>query len=314
MPEFISRPKRIKAEQWFPGKDVPGVKFPKPEALFTEDGEFYRVRYGSLEGSQWLQPSHRVFADSHQLLSNCIVFPGHDFVARDEPAEPLDFDDALFLNYALLAGWAKVPVAKPFVTTIQGNDVPISPGEWVVDEGDGEHFYPIAAEKFELLYRPDDGRDLEPDPSLSAFSLDPRRDGWRDFGPAFFEVIKSTSAELALNIMLWRVQWRALGVAGNRLRIELFFPLSAAPFALGDLGVSVDSDTFRRSHAELVAIFGEIRRAVLPASDYELDPMSEHPVIDFDRDLAVSAIMSDLDAMWSRSLAADAKAAKGRFE
>jgi hypothetical protein len=32
----------------------------------------------------------------------------------------------------------------PIVWTIQMKSVPVSIGEWIVDEGDGEHFYPIA--------------------------------------------------------------------------------------------------------------------------------------------------------------------------
>jgi len=31
-----------------------------------------------------------------------------------------------------------------YVTTIQGTIVQVHPGEWIVDEGDGEHFYSIA--------------------------------------------------------------------------------------------------------------------------------------------------------------------------
>ncbi len=32
----------------------------------------------------------------------------------------------------------------PYVITAQGQRVHVEPGEWIVDEGDGIHFYPIA--------------------------------------------------------------------------------------------------------------------------------------------------------------------------
>jgi hypothetical protein len=42
-----------------------------------------------------------------------------------------------------------------FVTTIQGRQVPIKEGEWIVTEADGVHHYPIKADQFEKLYEPD---------------------------------------------------------------------------------------------------------------------------------------------------------------
>lgn len=37
------------------------------------------------------------------------------------------------------------PIAdQPYVITAQGQRVFVQPGEWIVDEGDGVHFYPIA--------------------------------------------------------------------------------------------------------------------------------------------------------------------------
>lgn len=39
-----------------------------------------------------------------------------------------------------------------FVTTIQGVNVPIKYGEWVMPEGDGVHFYPCANEVFLNTY------------------------------------------------------------------------------------------------------------------------------------------------------------------
>jgi hypothetical protein len=38
---------------------------------------------------------------------------------------------------------------RPFVTTIHGQRSYLDPGDWVADEGDGVHFYPIKPDKFE---------------------------------------------------------------------------------------------------------------------------------------------------------------------
>lgn len=38
------------------------------------------------------------------------------------------------------------------VETIQGRFVSVYPGEWIVDEGDGEHFYPIKDDVFRDRY------------------------------------------------------------------------------------------------------------------------------------------------------------------
>lgn len=41
-----------------------------------------------------------------------------------------------------------------FVTTIQGQNVEVRPGEWIAQEGDGVHHYPIADEVFRRKYEP----------------------------------------------------------------------------------------------------------------------------------------------------------------
>jgi hypothetical protein len=40
------------------------------------------------------------------------------------------------------------------VTTMQGRQVDVSVGEWIVAEADGVHFYPIANAEFERIYEP----------------------------------------------------------------------------------------------------------------------------------------------------------------
>jgi len=41
-----------------------------------------------------------------------------------------------------------------YVTTIQGQDVKVQYGEWIVMESDGIHYYPIADEEFKRIYEP----------------------------------------------------------------------------------------------------------------------------------------------------------------
>ncbi len=74
--KYKSKPNEVEAEQWFPGKDIPGVK----------------LRYGK----------------------------------------------------------------DPYVTTIQGQQVFIKPGEWIIQEGDGVHAYPCDPEVFKKRYDPID--------------------------------------------------------------------------------------------------------------------------------------------------------------
>ncbi len=39
-----------------------------------------------------------------------------------------------------------------YVTTLQGEDVHVRPGEWIVTERGGGRHYPIARDEFERLY------------------------------------------------------------------------------------------------------------------------------------------------------------------
>lgn len=41
-----------------------------------------------------------------------------------------------------------------YVETIQGREVDISPGEWAIQEPDGEHYYPCSDEIFRQRYDP----------------------------------------------------------------------------------------------------------------------------------------------------------------
>lgn len=41
-----------------------------------------------------------------------------------------------------------------YVRTLQGRDVDVSPGEWIVQETDGVHYYPCADSVFQERYEP----------------------------------------------------------------------------------------------------------------------------------------------------------------
>ena len=40
------------------------------------------------------------------------------------------------------------------VVTIHGQRTPIAPGDWIIPEVDGEHFYPCKPDIFEATYEP----------------------------------------------------------------------------------------------------------------------------------------------------------------
>lgn len=46
------------------------------------------------------------------------------------------------------------PTVRHYVVTAQGQNVYIENGEWIVDEGDGVHHYPIKDEIFRAKYEP----------------------------------------------------------------------------------------------------------------------------------------------------------------
>lgn len=43
---------------------------------------------------------------------------------------------------------------RPFVTTIHGQRAYLAPGDWILPEPDGEHFYPVKPDVFASTYDP----------------------------------------------------------------------------------------------------------------------------------------------------------------
>ncbi len=44
------------------------------------------------------------------------------------------------------------PTGNYFVTTIQGQTVMLTPGDWIIRESDGVHHYPCSAAEFARIY------------------------------------------------------------------------------------------------------------------------------------------------------------------
>jgi hypothetical protein len=50
--------------------------------------------------------------------------------------------------------WPECLGPTPYVTTMQGQQVTIKAGEWIIQEGDGIHAYPCDPGRFEQIYEP----------------------------------------------------------------------------------------------------------------------------------------------------------------
>jgi hypothetical protein len=67
----------------------------------------------------------------------------------------IPFEANQYVNHAgLVLGMKSREDGSVYVKTIQGRDVDVSPGEWIIQEPDGEHFYPCADSVFRERYEP----------------------------------------------------------------------------------------------------------------------------------------------------------------
>lgn len=57
-------------------------------------------------------------------------------------------------NASYHPGWRELHRSRQYVTTIQRQEVYVEPGEWIVMEPDGVHYYPIADDVFRRKYEP----------------------------------------------------------------------------------------------------------------------------------------------------------------
>jgi hypothetical protein len=71
---------------------------------------------------------------------------------------PILFDDASYPYGLRLSSASTYPPIRKIdsfhgtVTTIHGEDTSVTMGDWIIDEGDGEHFYPCKPDIFEATY------------------------------------------------------------------------------------------------------------------------------------------------------------------
>lgn len=68
--------------------------------------------------------------------------------------EAIQWDGTAMLGVTRITDEGK-SIAAGYVTTIQGQDVLISVGEWIAKEADGIHYYPIADQVFRAIYEPE---------------------------------------------------------------------------------------------------------------------------------------------------------------
>jgi hypothetical protein len=75
-----------------------------------------------------------------------------------ELLKPILFDDASYPYGLRLSSASTHPPTREIrlfngtVTTIHGQDTRVTVGDWIIDEGDGEHFYPCKPDIFEATY------------------------------------------------------------------------------------------------------------------------------------------------------------------
>ncbi|GAC1370960.1 MAG: hypothetical protein NVS3B25_19190 [Hymenobacter sp.] len=68
--------------------------------------------------------------------------------------KPVEITAEQWFPYKYVKG-VKVPVpgdGGPYVVTIHGAACPVQPGDWIIPEPDGIHFYPCKPDIFEKTY------------------------------------------------------------------------------------------------------------------------------------------------------------------
>lgn len=70
--------------------------------------------------------------------------------------DAVQFDDYVRPCRGVVIDKDTAPTPTAYVTTMQGQKVAVSVGEWIVREPDGLHYYPIADAEFRRIYEPVD--------------------------------------------------------------------------------------------------------------------------------------------------------------
>jgi len=69
-----------------------------------------------------------------------------------KPNSFIPFEANQFLGDELVIGMRRREDGSAYVQTIQGRGVDVSPGEWIIQEPDGEHYYPCSDDIFRQRY------------------------------------------------------------------------------------------------------------------------------------------------------------------
>jgi len=174
MPRFRKKPIEVEAEQWFPGKEVPGVTLKPTEIHYSSNRTLYYVTRSGDRPDCWLSvatkpgevsPEDAAKAGMFRQIGQFKTDDGRVYsrdrypftfnkVSGKEIVEPISEDTDLFLDYASTCEFLREPKPTAYVTTIQGQRVEIGPGEWVITESDGVHHYPCKPDEFERIYEP----------------------------------------------------------------------------------------------------------------------------------------------------------------
>lgn len=80
------------------------------------------------------------------------VLPFAFYEVKSGKHEPVTRDDERYRLYAQLEGWEGEPLPYAYVITIHGDKATLAPGDWIIPESDGVHFYPCKPDIFDATY------------------------------------------------------------------------------------------------------------------------------------------------------------------
>lgn len=173
MGKYRKKPLEVEAVQWFPGKEVEGVRLAEAEIIYSADEECYYIRQGNqparhwlgkrqldgpvpealkkdrmigwMEFREWDRQPHRMNRTYHRKLLS-FAFWSVDTGDR----QPIATDDPRYLDYAATEKWEQR--AEAYVITIHEQQAWLDPADWVITELDGKHHYPCKPDVFEMTY------------------------------------------------------------------------------------------------------------------------------------------------------------------
>lgn len=175
MQTYRKRPLKVQAEQWFPGKEVPGVVVPGAEIIRSRDRKYYYIRWRQCRATRWLEiearpgpvpddqkkgsldgyAQFRDPKDGRQWHRHVLPFMFYE--VKSTPAEQIEETSQLFRDYGLIEEWKSNAPVYAYVVTIHGERATLAPGDWVIREPDGEHYYPCKPDIFEATYEAVEG-------------------------------------------------------------------------------------------------------------------------------------------------------------